>query len=72
MRPGGWIALGRKRPPSDPLAEAVATLCNTRNGGFSLDVKRAVELLEGAGCTNAHVGQSAPAPLELVLGKRLT
>jgi SAM-dependent methyltransferase len=73
MRPGGWIVLGRMRPAPDPLGEAVTALRTTRNGGSRLDVKRAIELLEGAGCTTAQVGQSSvPAPVELVIGQRPT
>ena len=49
-RPGGWIVLGRFAPPPDPFAEATATLRTIRGGGFDLDGKRAVELLEQAGC----------------------
>jgi SAM-dependent methyltransferase len=71
MRPGGWIALGRPRPTPDPLAEATAALRWIRGGGCTLDAKRAVELLEHAGCTAVHAAQPAgPAPLELVLGQR--
>ena len=70
-RPGGWIVLGRFAPPPDPLAEATATLRTIRGGGFDLDGKRAVELLEQAGCTSVHAApRMGPAPMELVLGQK--
>ena len=71
VRPGGWIVLGRMAPPPDPLAEATATLRTIRGGGFDLDGKRAVELLEQAGCTSVHAApRMGPAPMELVLGQK--
>jgi SAM-dependent methyltransferase len=71
MRPGGWIALGRRRTMPDPLAEATAVLRTIRGGGCEIDTKRAVELLEAVGCQNVHPAPpTGPAPLELVLGQR--
>ena len=71
LRPGGWIALGRYRPAPDPLVEATATLRTIRGGGFDLDAKRAMELLEQVGCESVHVAPTAPSvPLELVIGQR--
>jgi SAM-dependent methyltransferase len=71
MRPGGWIALGRRRTIPDPLAEATAVLRTIRGGGCEIDEKRAIELLEAVGCHDVHAAPSAgPAPLELVLGRR--
>lgn len=70
-RPGGWIVLGRFASPPDPLAEATARLRTIRGGGFALDTKRAVELLEHAGCTSVHAApRVGPAPLELILGQK--
>jgi SAM-dependent methyltransferase len=71
VRPGGWVVLGRMRPPPDPLAEAVAAFRTTRSGGTTIDTKRAAALLEQAGCTDVHVPPpTGPSPLELVLGRR--
>jgi len=71
LRPGGWVALGRMRPPPDPLAEATAELRTIRGGGSTVTAARAVELLEGAGCDAVHVAQpTGPAPMEFVLGRR--
>ena len=71
MSPGGWIVLGRFRTPADPLVAAIDSFRCTRQGGSLLEVKRALELLEHAGCTDVHVAAPAgPAPLELVLGQR--
>jgi predicted O-methyltransferase YrrM len=70
-RPGGWIALGRMAPPPDPLAEATNTLDVIRGGGSHLDAKRAVEVLEEAGCTSVHTApRTGPAPIELILGQK--
>jgi SAM-dependent methyltransferase len=70
-RPGGWIALGRMAPPPDPLAEATSTLDVVRGGGSPLDEKRAVEVLEQAGCSSVHAApRVGPAPVELVLGQK--
>jgi SAM-dependent methyltransferase len=71
MRPGGWIVLGRMRPIPDPLAEAVASLRTLRGGGANIDTKRAIDLLESAGCGSVHAAPpNGPAPLEFVLGQR--
>jgi SAM-dependent methyltransferase len=71
LRPGGWVALGRMRSMPDPLAEATGNLRWIRSGGATLDPKRAVELLEQAGCIEVHTAElPGPAPLELVLGQR--
>ena len=71
LRPGGWVALGRLRPPPDPLGEATTALRWIRSGGCPLEAKRAVELLEQAGCEAVHLAQpTGPAPLELALGQR--
>ena len=68
---GGWIVLGRFRTPADPLVAAIDNLRCTRGGGCVLEVKRALELLEHAGCTDVHVAApTSPAPLELILGQR--
>jgi len=70
VRPRGWIVLGRFRTPADPLVAAIDNLRCTRGGGCVLEVKRALELLEHAGCTDVHVAPpTGPAPLELVLGQ---
>jgi SAM-dependent methyltransferase len=73
LRPGGWVVLGRMRPPPDPLAEAVAALRTIRGGGSILDTAQAVALLQTAGCVQVHAAPppaGGPAPLELVLGQR--
>ena len=71
LRPGGWLALGRFRSAPDPLVESTATLRTIRGGGTDLDSKRAVELLEQAGCHEVQVVQpSVPMPLELIIGQR--
>jgi SAM-dependent methyltransferase len=71
LRPGGWITLGRIPAGPDPVDDAVDRLFNIRAGGTSLDGKRALELLEAAGCTEVHVApRNAPGPLELTLGQR--
>jgi SAM-dependent methyltransferase len=71
LRPGGWLVLGRFRPPPDPLAGSTATLRTIRGGGCDLDSKRAVELLEQVGCRSVEVVQpSLPMPLELIIGQR--
>jgi SAM-dependent methyltransferase len=71
LRPGGWLALGRFRSAPDPLVESTATLRTIRGGGCDLDSKRAVELLEQAGCHEVQVVQpSVPMPLELIIGQR--
>jgi predicted O-methyltransferase YrrM len=73
LQPGGWIALGRSRTAPHPLAQATAALRWVRAGGTDLDSKRAVELLEGAGCASVHVAETpGPGPIELVLGQRPT
>ena len=70
-RPGGWIVLGRFAPPPDPLAEATGTLRTIRGGGFDLDAKHAVELLQQAGCASVHAApRVGPVPLELILGQK--
>jgi protein-L-isoaspartate O-methyltransferase len=71
VKPGGWIALGRMRTPADPLTRALNVLRTVRGGGTDLDPKRAVELLENAGCADVHVAPAPPvASLELILGRR--
>jgi SAM-dependent methyltransferase len=70
-RPGGWIVFGRLSPPPDPLAEAVSRLRTMRAGGTELDVTRAIELLEHAGCVDVHLAaKNRPSPLDLVLGRK--
>jgi predicted O-methyltransferase YrrM len=70
-RPGGWIVFGRLSPPPEPLAEAVGRLRTMRAGGTELDVERAQELLESAGCTDVHLAaKDRPSPLDLVLGRK--
>ena len=59
------------RTMPDPLEEATAALRTIRGGGANLDAKRAVDLLEGAGCTSVLVAApEAPGPLELIVGQR--
>jgi SAM-dependent methyltransferase len=71
LRPGGWIALGRMRPPPHPLAEAVGALRTARAGSVDIEAKQASDLLVAAGCEDVHVfSPPGPAPLELVLGRR--
>jgi len=71
LQPGGWFVLGRFRPAPDPLVEATASLRTIRGGGCDLDDKRAVELLEQAGCEEVQVVQPNPfVPLELIIGRR--
>ena len=71
LRPGGWVALGRFDTPADPVADATAALRTIRGGGFALDSKYAVELLDQAGFTSVHAApRVGPAPLELVLGRK--
>jgi SAM-dependent methyltransferase len=71
LRPGGWITVGRFRAAPDPLVEATAMLRTIRGGGVDLDSKRAVELLEQAGCESVHVAPTPPSvPLELIIGQR--
>jgi len=71
LRPGGWFVLGRFRPAPDPLMEATASLRTIRSGGSDLDAKRAVELLEQAGCQSVHVvPPPGPMPMELVLAQK--
>ena len=73
LRPGGWIVLGRMRPAPDPVAEATAALRTIRGGGCTLDARRAIDLLDDAGCSAVHAAPPAgPTPLELVLGQRPT
>jgi predicted O-methyltransferase YrrM len=70
-QPGGWIVFGRLSPPPDPLADAVGRLRTMRAGGVEVDAKRAIELLEGAGCEDVHIApKQGPSPLELVLGRK--
>jgi SAM-dependent methyltransferase len=71
LRAGGWVVLGRMRPPPDPLAEATALLRTIRGGGANLDPQRSVELLEAAGFEQVQTAQPpGPAPLEFVLGQQ--
>jgi len=70
-RPGGWVVLGRFAAPPDPLLEATAALRTIRAGGFDLEPKRGMELLEAAGCASIHVApRPGPSPLEFILGQR--
>jgi 2-polyprenyl-3-methyl-5-hydroxy-6-metoxy-1,4-benzoquinol methylase len=70
-RPGGWIALGRFVTPTDPLELATNALQTIRGGGFDLEAKRGVELLEQAGCASCQVvPPPGPAPLELIIGQK--
>jgi 2-polyprenyl-3-methyl-5-hydroxy-6-metoxy-1,4-benzoquinol methylase len=70
-RPGGWIVLGRFAPPPDPVADATVKLRTIRGGGFELEAKRAVELLDHAGCSSVHAApRMGPAPMELILGQK--
>lgn len=71
LRPGGWVVLGRFESPSDPLADATSALRTIRGGGFDLDTKRAVELLENAGYDSVHSAPPpGPVPLELIVGQK--
>ncbi|HKC82618.1 MAG TPA: class I SAM-dependent methyltransferase [bacterium] len=70
VKPGGWIVLGRMRTATDPLAQALNVFRTVRGGGTDLDPKRAVELLQNAGCADVQVASAPPvAPLELILGR---
>ncbi len=70
-KPNGWVVLGRFDPPPDPLAEATARLRTIRAGGSDIDTKRALELLESAGCENVHSApRPGPSPLELLVGRK--
>jgi SAM-dependent methyltransferase len=71
LRPGGRIVLGRFAPPPDPLVEATQTLQTLRGGGFDLEAKRAIELLEQTGCQDAHAApRTMPIPMELVVAQK--
>jgi SAM-dependent methyltransferase len=72
LRPGGWIVLGRIRPPQEPLSAAVDTLRTTRSGGSQIDATTAEKLLSGAGYTEVHTVPPGPgpSPLELTIGQR--
>ncbi len=70
-KPGGTVALGLMELPPDPLAQAVTTLRTIRSGGTQLDPKRAHELLEQAGFSDAQeVPKTWPLPLALVVGRK--
>jgi 2-polyprenyl-3-methyl-5-hydroxy-6-metoxy-1,4-benzoquinol methylase len=71
VRPEGWIALGRMASPPDPLTEAVSTLRTVRSGGWVLETKDAIGLLEEAGCVSVHpLPREGLAPLEFIVGQK--
>jgi SAM-dependent methyltransferase len=71
LRPGGWVALGRADPPPDPIASATNALMTLRDGGHDIEAKRAIDLLEQAGCVSVHAAPRVEGiPLELVLGQK--
>jgi SAM-dependent methyltransferase len=73
VRPGGWLVLGRMAPPPDPLAQATFALRTIRGGGAEFDAKRLITSLETVGCTAIRVlPRQGPAPLEYVIGQRVT
>jgi SAM-dependent methyltransferase len=70
-RSGGWVVLGLFATPPAPLAEAVNALKLLRGGGDVLEGKRAIELLERAGFSSAHVApKTAPIPMDLVVAQK--
>jgi SAM-dependent methyltransferase len=70
-RSGGWVVLGLFATPPTPLAEAVNALKLLRGGGDVIEGKRAIELLENAGFTSAHVApKTAPIPLDLIVAQK--
>jgi len=72
LRPGGWVVVGRyDEPPSDALANATMVLRTVRDGGCVLDIERATELLEAAGCAHIRpLEKTWPAPVGFVIGQK--
>jgi len=72
MRPGGWVTLGLYARPGEPLVDALADLRTVRQGGALVKPQDLVELLEGAGYTDAgvHFDPAWQLPLAFVAGRR--
>src|SRR5205085_6334082 len=69
-RPGGTVVVCTFAPSPNPLAAAVSTLRTIRGGGTELDAKRAIELLEQAGCTGLETVRRPGVPMAFNIGQK--
>lgn len=72
LRPGGWVTLGLYARPGVPLIDALADMRTVRQGGALVTAQELVELLEGAGYSDAgvHFDPARELPVAFVAGRR--